>query len=430
MTRGLADHSDIRFMNSTSRSFFLNIPSRFAMALAITLIATSSIASDSADLNVRCLKTLPTEKGLYLTLVKGEKWTVAQHSDNPLFVEPWPDHTEMIFVSENLKTIYTVYANLPFYKQEGKNYYEIQCSAWVSAKNYSGCKSEFFSTNIAGTAGRTAIAAVLTFGIAAGANKSLSLPRVLEVVAEADAINYTRQAFLEMAIADENVALEKSTSSVDLQRFVDDHAANDPADLVAEAKLRHYRAELSEAKTTEELQRFIRAYADNDPENRIAIAKQRLPEAQVQETAEERARFASAQDSFQLRAFLEHYTGRDSANLIETANKKLSEVVKAEEAERKRQASLREAEERKAAKRQADEEKAKQAKLDAWRKGLKVGDDTFCGPVIEVRLPMVKIAVNAPLQGYPSEAWLKLYEVYPNWMAGCHNVNGRLSALF
>lgn len=61
-----------------------------------------------------------------------------------------------------------------------------------------------------------------------------------------------------------------------------------------------------------------------------------------------------------------------------------------------------------------------------WRTKLKIGDDTFCGPVIEVRQPMIKIAVRVQLPGYSSEAWLKANEVYPDG-AGCRNVNGRLS---
>ena len=64
--------------------------------------------------------------------------------------------------------------------------------------------------------------------------------------------------------------------------------------------------------------------------------------------------------------------------------------------------------------------------LAEWRKTLQVGADTFCGPVIEMRAPMVRIALKVQLPGYSSEAWLKSSEVFPPEY-GCRNVNGRLS---
>lgn len=68
------------------------------------------------------------------------------------------------------------------------------------------------------------------------------------------------------------------------------------------------------------------------------------------------------------------------------------------------------------------------ARQNKFRKALKIGDDTFCGPVIETRQPMIKIAVNAQLQGFASEAWLKSSQVFtPEY--GCRNVNGRLSPI-
>ena len=64
-------------------------------------------------------------------------------------------------------------------------------------------------------------------------------------------------------------------------------------------------------------------------------------------------------------------------------------------------------------------------RLDAFRKNLKIGDDTFCGPVIEIRGPMVKIAVIPQLQGFASESWLKVEQIYPASF-GCFNLDGRL----
>lgn len=69
---------------------------------------------------------------------------------------------------------------------------------------------------------------------------------------------------------------------------------------------------------------------------------------------------------------------------------------------------------------------AEAKKVLAWRKTLQVGSDTFCGPVIEVRHPMVKIFISVQLQGFGNEAWLKSSDIFPPEY-GCRNVNGRLS---
>lgn len=67
-----------------------------------------------------------------------------------------------------------------------------------------------------------------------------------------------------------------------------------------------------------------------------------------------------------------------------------------------------------------------QKELVQWRSKVKAGDDTFCGPVIEVKWPMIRIALRVQLSGYGNDAWLKAAEVYPP-SYGCRNVNGRLT---
>lgn len=65
----------------------------------------------------------------------------------------------------------------------------------------------------------------------------------------------------------------------------------------------------------------------------------------------------------------------------------------------------------------------------AWSKNIELGDDTFCGPVIQVNGPMIKIAIRVQLPGYPSEAWLKRTELYPPSVT-CRNINGNLHPVF
>jgi hypothetical protein len=72
------------------------------------------------------------------------------------------------------------------------------------------------------------------------------------------------------------------------------------------------------------------------------------------------------------------------------------------------------------------ERKHRQQAVVQFRKGLKEGDDTFCGPVIEIKSKLVRIAVRVQLTGFAAEQWLKLDEVYmPD--QGCRNTNGRLA---
>lgn len=66
--------------------------------------------------------------------------------------------------------------------------------------------------------------------------------------------------------------------------------------------------------------------------------------------------------------------------------------------------------------------KVKEQKLvDSFRKTLKEGDDTNCGPVIEVKSKLVKVS-NA-VANYGNEHWLKRDQIFPlgytcNWFNG------------
>jgi len=96
-----------------------------------------------------------------------------------------------------------------------------------------------------------------------------------------------------------------------------------------------------------------------------------------------------------------------------------------------------EKEEKRLAEQEAKEEKLRKeqelraakvlaAQVNAFRKTLKIGSDTHCGPIVEIRHPMYKIAVNAQLAGFGNEAWLKVSEIFPPQF-GCLNRNGLLS---
>lgn len=109
----------------------------------------------------------------------------------------------------------------------------------------------------------------------------------------------------------------------------------------------------------------------------------------------------------------------DFDQLVPKTQQRLDKLVTQEEASAK---------ERARAQAEADRKQAEieLKRISEWRQTLQPGSDTFCGPVIEVRGPMIKIAVRAQLPGFSNEAWLKAHEIYPA-SYGCRNVNGRLS---
>lgn len=58
----------------------------------------------------------------------------------------------------------------------------------------------------------------------------------------------------------------------------------------------------------------------------------------------------------------------------------------------------------------------------AFRKSIKVGEETNCGPVLELKPPLVKI--YSPVKDYGNEHWLRMESVFPPGY-GCQFVNGK-----
>jgi hypothetical protein len=190
--------------------------------------------------------------------------------------------------------------------------------------------------------------------------------------------------------------------------------------------------ELNQTSKYSQLETIKAHYAQ---ENQRVVGEYASVEIEAKENykIEQKANFVSLANSKATRNFLTTYERLDLVGLIPEAKSKLNVQLKAEEKERVRQAKL--AEERrivdeKEKHRQdilAEQKIIAEAKdLKSWRISLKIGSDTFCGPVIDINEVMVKIAVRVQLSGYASEAWLKRGELYPPSM-GCQNRNGILS---
>lgn len=149
---------------------------------------------------------------------------------------------------------------------------------------------------------------------------------------------------------------------------------------------------LEQAQTLEQMQSLIDELEMFDPGFLLLQAKQKKHgiEAQL-----ETNHFENAHSIYALNQFISKYSNSDPANLIKKAKKKLEDLKKI-------------------------------ASLNKWRASLSVGDETFCGRVIERRDDMVKIAVRVQLAGFSNEQWLHSTEVHGPHI-GCINRNGKLS---
>jgi len=111
------------------------------------------------------------------------------------------------------------------------------------------------------------------------------------------------------------------------------------------------------------------------------------------------------------RHFIKEYEGLDEANLVGKVQKfvKKTKLRNQKESREKRRLEL--------------------AKLASWRKILKIGDETFCGRVIEAKYPMFKIALHHPLQGYSDTIWLEKDMIFES-KSGCKNRNNQLTPIY
>ncbi|TAK97211.1 MAG: hypothetical protein EPO09_04590 [Aquabacterium sp.] len=108
-----------------------------------------------------------------------------------------------------------------------------------------------------------------------------------------------------------------------------------------------------------------------------------------------------------------------------SAQKRAQKEMRDQEARLEAERLAWEKAEAEAARRRDIQERKERAALErvatAFRKTLRFGAHTNCGPVLEVRPPLVKVA--SPVSGYGNEHWLEIASVYPEGH-GCQFVNG------
>jgi hypothetical protein len=263
---------------------------------------------------------------------------------------------------------------------------------------YLECNSIFFSANLGGTVAGTVLRGVFSLGIltatdAATGNTGFS-------------VSFDQAAF-DKAVA-ESGAIHLAKDTISYQDYI---------------------ASFEAAKSSRQWQAFISKHKDSyDPDSLVLLAEQRLMEAIEREAERDktlyRQAFNSASSINELQSFIDRYSQNDPENLIPRANDKLKLMRKlvAEEEDRQRKAGAEEARLRVLA------AEKKQKEVAQWRSKLRSGDDTFCGPVIEIKGSMIRIALRVQLPGYGNDAWLKTSEIYPP-SSGCQNINGRISPI-
>jgi hypothetical protein len=143
----------------------------------------------------------------------------------------------------------------------------------------------------------------------------------------------------------------------------------------------------------------------------------------VQHRETERQAFAAAQTSEQMQLFINTFEQYDEAALVEQARLQVVQLKRQEEvaaanrqAQDARELKLRQAAE---SKKRAEDDR----KLASFRAGLKAGSETNCGPVLEVRPQLVKVA--KAIANYGSEHWVRSSAIRQPG-SPCFVVNGNI----
>lgn len=165
-----------------------------------------------------------------------------------------------------------------------------------------------------------------------------------------------------------------------------------------------YRRTFGAASSKQKLEEFIAAYNANDPEKLAQKAREELARIRYDEY---RAAFKNSKSSLDYSNFIKSYKDSDPDKLVPAA-------IKARDAAVRREAVAENARVRAA----HEQKQAQKRNILAFREKLKVGNDSHCGLVVEVKRPVAKI------QTMIGERWLKMEQLYPAGYADCRFING------
>lgn len=365
---------------------------RTLVAIMVT-VSVSSFAEDIPKIKITDGNQL--RSGYFMIVEKnGGEWRVVSISENSPSLDGFDKkNQEILIFSPNLQTVepyYSKYATvLPnsyhILPHSGTRYY--QCMPAQSDKRplFNPCDSSFSSiTNVGTGVAVNALLGVFTLGIgtlaAGGAMTDYEVDDVAvqKVLDATDAIN-VMTAFKIQAVE-----------------------AN---------RLKAYRLALQRAESTGSLRQFIEKYRNNDPENLVSEAQTKLAGVEEKEKADAlfryRKEFQTAETVYGFQSFIDNYSQNDPDKLVPKAQSKLNVLLAQEK---------------------IGEEKARRAqieegrKLSMWRQSLRDGDETNCGPVIEVKGKLLKIAFA--VANYGNEHWIRRDQIFSS-SYGCSFVNGQ-----
>lgn len=164
----------------------------------------------------------------------------------------------------------------------------------------------------------------------------------------------------------------------------------------------------------------------------MGLKEMGLEESETRKNEEQKA-FNSAKESNSSNAFsrfILDYTGKDIANLLKPAEDERQKARYAEDAPIRAEQARQQAErERLLAKEQVERsqqlaERVRQLEKEAakLRSTLKVGTETNCGPILEIRGDLIK--VYRPVASYGNEHWIRREKILPP-SADCRFYNGQ-----
>ncbi len=121
--------------------------------------------------------------------------------------------------------------------------------------------------------------------------------------------------------------------------------------------------------------------------------------------------FASAGTSSQFNTFVHKYTGNDPDNLVPQAILRRNELrlkeASVEALKRTMQAKIQKEQQE----HEQDQMRQKLAKVESFRRSIKVETETNCGPVLEIKGSLIKI--YSPVENYGTEHWIKKGLLFP-----------------
>jgi len=150
-----------------------------------------------------------------------------------------------------------------------------------------------------------------------------------------------------------------------------------------------YLKDYSAAASIQLLNEFIRIHASNDPNQLIPAARDKIAQLTIEQNKKQEL------NARQQQVRQEEEKARREKELAEQA-------VRQQEVNRRRL--------------------AREAEVAQYRKGLKIGDRTNCGPIIEMKINLLKIYF--PVSNYGNEHWIDRSTVFPSNYS-CHFMNGR-----